>query len=406
MIAHGQESGRDGADPALTAGGQFKDPDLEREFRRATWPVTLRITGRVCALSALVYGAAGLGPVLEFGFTPKVTWLTAARLLVALAGVLVLAATRSKASDRLVPVAFGAYFAAMGLYEAAEAVLLYTPDLEYSVPFTLLIILLMYLLIPLLFRPVAVIAVLCSVLYVAALAAFAVPHWMNCIQLALFFVFANAVGAYVFLQRAQWRRLQFFALRRIGLLNRRLEEEVQYKEAANQALARLAVTDELTGAPNRRKFMQAATAEWSRARRYGHALSLLILDLDHFKQVNDSLGHQAGDHVLVQVAEGLQAALRGSDFMGRLGGEEFGILLPETDDDQALQVAERIRQGVAALEFPALPGFQGVTVSIGVARMDQGDRDWEDLFRRADQALYQAKDRGRDRSELDHGSQG
>ena len=384
--------------PPLTWTGEFKDPVLERRFRAATWPHTFRILGRTCLFAVLFYGAAGLGPLLEFGFTPGITLLTLARLIVLIPGIWVFFFSRTVDKPTRLKVCLLGFLTAIGLYESIEAVILYTPDLEFTTPFTLLIIFLMYLLLPLLLKPIAVVAAMSSILYVAVLAFMAVPLWTNCIQLAVFFFFANLSGGYIFIHRAKWNRSQFAAIVRIRRLNKRLEKEIREKEKANLALEKLAVTDPLTQVPNRRKFFENAQNEWDRAKRYGHPLSLLMMDLDFFKKINDKFGHHAGDIVLKEVARVFLHSCRSSDFVGRLGGEEFAMMLFEIDAGKAMKVADRIRERIAALDFKSVdPGLR-VTVSIGVAQMSCEAESMEACLKRADDALYQAKEEGRNRA--------
>ncbi|HET6496249.1 MAG TPA: GGDEF domain-containing protein [Thermoleophilia bacterium] len=158
---------------------------------------------------------------------------------------------------------------------------------------------------------------------------------------------------------------------------------------------RLSATDPLTGLHNRRHFNALAGVEFERSVRYGLRLSAMMLDIDHFKRVNDASGHAAGDAVLVEVADTCVAMLRASDLDVRYGGEEFCFLLPETEAKDAAILAERIRRSIAGLRFAA--GEFSVTVSIGIAERD-GDLDaLEALLRRSDAALYEAKSGGRDR---------
>ncbi|HEX8989211.1 MAG TPA: diguanylate cyclase [Rhodocyclaceae bacterium] len=157
-------------------------------------------------------------------------------------------------------------------------------------------------------------------------------------------------------------------------------------------------TDPLTRVPNRSHFLSLAAQEFARSRRYGHPLSLWMLDVDHFKNVNDAYGHHAGDLALQTLGATSRQILRDWDIMGRMGGEEFAVLLPETDATQALLVAERLRQKVASTEVPVEPGRAvHLTVSIGVATMHGNDGDVEHLIDRADQALLEAKRTGRDK---------
>jgi len=166
-------------------------------------------------------------------------------------------------------------------------------------------------------------------------------------------------------------------------------------------LVRLATLDELTRLPNRRHFLEQARREVERSRRYGSSLSLLMVDADRFKDINDTHGHAGGDAVLRALAETGRRLLRETDVMGRLGGEEFALLLPETDPSQARVVAERLCGAVRALAVP-LPGggTAGLTVSVGVAALGPGVENLDELMRRADSALYAAKQRGRDRVEM------
>ena len=157
-------------------------------------------------------------------------------------------------------------------------------------------------------------------------------------------------------------------------------------------------TDPLTQVASRSHFMEMARLEFARCRRYGHALSLWMLDVDHFKDVNDTYGHPAGDLALQSLVKTNQQGLRDWDILGRLGGEEFSVLLPETQTDQALLVAERVRQAVASARVALSPGMSvGLTVSIGIATARQEDVDIESLLSRADQALFEAKRTGRDK---------
>jgi diguanylate cyclase (GGDEF)-like protein len=161
---------------------------------------------------------------------------------------------------------------------------------------------------------------------------------------------------------------------------------------------RLATLDGLTHTYNRRHFMDLAMRAYQTARRFGQPLAALMLDVDHFKDVNDRYGHHVGDQVLRVLAERCASALRAIDVLGRYGGEEFAILLPGATQENAANVlAERIRRCVADDPVPTDAGPVKVTVSVGVASMDESTRHPDDLFKRADAALYEAKQAGRNR---------
>jgi diguanylate cyclase (GGDEF)-like protein len=162
-------------------------------------------------------------------------------------------------------------------------------------------------------------------------------------------------------------------------------------------LGMLATTDGLTALFNRRHFEELARAEWARFQRYGRPLSLLLLDIDNFKSINDRFGHDAGDLVLKAVAFICKTTKRQIDVAARIGGEEFVLLLPETDEADAETAAERLRKAIQA-HTRTLPGENlEVTVSIGVAGASQAMSGFEALLKRADEALYEAKRTGRDR---------
>ncbi len=163
-------------------------------------------------------------------------------------------------------------------------------------------------------------------------------------------------------------------------------------------LTRQAHLDYLTGLYNRRHFMEQGEKELSRAIRYNTPLSVLMLDIDFFKNVNDTHGHQVGDIVLQELAKICRSTLRQVDIAGRLGGEEFAILLPEAEAKEALEVAERLRETVAKMDVVIPTGLPiHFTVSIGVTTLDKKNINLDILINQADKALYQAKETGRNR---------
>ncbi len=181
-------------------------------------------------------------------------------------------------------------------------------------------------------------------------------------------------------------------------LNRTLEREIQSRQRLEAELWTLASTDELTGLANRRHFIDRAAEAFATARRDGSALALVMIDLDYFKSINDTLGHAGGDWVLRAVAEALGAELRGTDLAGRLGGEEFGVIMPGLDETPAAAAAERLRQRVTTI-LPPFPGGErlAISASIGLAQAGPADRNIYALLARGDQALYAAKAQGRNR---------
>jgi len=183
---------------------------------------------------------------------------------------------------------------------------------------------------------------------------------------------------------------------RVATLQRRLAEQVAELASARDHLARIASTDALTDLYSRRGWFELAASEFSRSRRYGRAVSLLLIDLDYFKRVNDTFGHDAGDRLLQTFAAMLRVECRQSDVVGRIGGEEFAILLPETSIHAAQRLAERICLASRALNVVTAAGEISCTVSIGISAIGSHDFTIDDVMRRADSALYEAKRGGRD----------
>ncbi|MCT8126758.1 GGDEF domain-containing protein [Alishewanella sp. BS5-314] len=172
----------------------------------------------------------------------------------------------------------------------------------------------------------------------------------------------------------------------------------QHLNERAQRLNDLALTDELTRIANRRSFVASVQSELNRCERLNCHIALLLLDIDHFKSINDNFGHQAGDEVLQQLARLVSSTLREYDIFGRIGGEEFGVFLAETDQKTALAVAERLCQLVASSPFSAAGQQLTVTVSIGVAT--GYNLSFESLYQEADTALYKAKHSGRNQVAL------
>ncbi len=177
-----------------------------------------------------------------------------------------------------------------------------------------------------------------------------------------------------------------------GLVSHLRLQDYQHRAFDQECqLAELSVTDTLTGARSRAEFLQLAETAAARARASGTPLTLLYLDIDHFKRLNDGHGHAAGDAVLRNMSDVLREALRASDVLGRLGGEEFCVLLPDQGEDKALKLADRLRLLLAAVPRPD----GQLTVSVGVAGMREGEAVLETLHR-ADLAMLRAKQAGRD----------
>ncbi len=168
-------------------------------------------------------------------------------------------------------------------------------------------------------------------------------------------------------------------------------------EATQDRLRLLAMHDDLTGAFNRRHFLEEAERELARAQRYGTPFSLVLFDLDDFKQVNDTFGHAAGDHVLRVVSDRCTESARSLDTFARYGGEEFVFVLPATDHTQALAFAERVRRVLADSGISFQDQEMHITASLGVTTFSARTRNLDDLLTAADEAVYRAKAQGKNK---------
>lgn len=201
------------------------------------------------------------------------------------------------------------------------------------------------------------------------------PDWIQSLSFMMFIVFA-----------VSWTFIYMI------LNNERLQQELK---ATKAEFERLATTDFLTGTNNNRRFYELGNVEINRARRFRHSMTLIMFDIDHFKRINDTYGHDAGDRVLIAVADICNFNLREQDILGRLGGEEFGVILPYTKIDVGKTIAERLRRAFAETDIVLPSETIKVTASFGLTELCKEDTQLKDLLNRADAALYEAKQSGR-----------
>jgi diguanylate cyclase (GGDEF)-like protein len=205
-------------------------------------------------------------------------------------------------------------------------------------------------------------------------------------------------GTFVDGQRVDRTILRPNSQLRIGHTILRVEHKEPEQVRLEEELFQAAVTDALTGVPNRRWFQERAAAAILESSRHGHPLGAVFIDIDRFKQINDRLGHEAGDLVLKETARRIDGARRSEDLLCRYGGEEFVLLLPHADLAQTAMFAERVRAAVGSTPVDIRGTPLEVTVSVGVSCCRFGD-PVETLLRRADEAMYRAKEKGRNRVE-------
>jgi len=207
-------------------------------------------------------------------------------------------------------------------------------------------------------------------------------------------------GAYDYLTKEELEGSSIAHILETVLERRKLKEQAQ---AAQALLRQLAVQDSLTKVYNRRYFQLRLEEEFTRSQRYHRPLSVIMIDIDYFKEINDEAGHLSGDIALTEMANTLKKELRCVDILARYGGDEFGMILPETASSPAIKLAQRLRLSIAELPLELDERHWPITASLGVASLGPTIQTPEDLLTRADQALYAAKHNGRDRvcSEID-----
>ena len=379
--------------------GEFRVRSEELQFRKETWPGLTDRIGKIALLSAVFFLMAGISPFFLIEAKSTALHLVFLRGIVSLFGIIIYLSTFREKPEKYLIMFIAVYIFFIGFYESYEAVLTYRPGVEYSIPFTLLIILLTYLLFPLAIKAVAPASLLASSVYLVSLGIVSTATWADMIQLSVFFLFSNIIGIYIFILLSRNRRYRYLSYNEIKKLYAMLDDEIRKKEKANRQLAVLADTDELTGIANRRKFFSRIEKEFSKAKRYKRPLSLMMMDIDYFKNVNDTYGHDAGDLVIVEFTERCLKKLRRSDMLARIGGEEFAIILPETSGDGAFKLAERIRKSICTKDFNVKGKMVSISTSSGVVSLENGEfADVNGLVKYADNALYRAKNSGRNRS--------
>jgi len=254
-----------------------------------------------------------------------------------------------------------------------------------------------YLLIPNLLSVAAIASLYLSVGFLAAALFYADLSAQGALRLGLLLIMTNLVGFAALRRLEILQRKQFALLQEEREQNRHLLNEIAHRQSLEAQLRLVAEHDALTGLDSRSHFMKRAEALLAHAKLASAPFSLFMIDVDHFKQINDTWGHSRGDQVLVKIADVCADSLRPSDVIGRFGGEEFIVALPNTDAFQAKMVAERLKKRVAALQLTEIANDLQLSVTIGVATASEHTIDLDALIVRADKMLYIGKRNGRNR---------
>lgn len=374
---------------------EFAERGAECAYRERIAPSMSRFARVTVALAAVFFLAFAYSDVLALGWRSTALVLVACRATVAVAGLLVVIrlARRPLAVTTGVPVSLfeALVFAAFGL------VIWYRTDAAEIFGVSIVAMLsAVYFFLPnraLNSVLVALAGTAAFLLLVRVRVAMPMSHQVD---LLLLLVLVNSFGIVGSYRLSRVARDQFRLLSMAERANASLQREVAARRDLEQQLQLLATTDDLTGLNNRRQYLRRSAEILVGADRTGNPVSVLLMDLDHFKRINDSFGHETGDAALRAVAGVLHRELRATDLAARYGGEEFAVTLPDSDPERGRTVAERIRRAIEGMSIPGAPAGLGATVTIGIA-VRTGGEDLESLLRAADSALYRGKDAGRNR---------
>ncbi|MDN3556772.1 GGDEF domain-containing protein [Halomonas maura] len=373
---------------------EFTDPRLEADYRRYVLPRTAGQLQTSLLVIALLFTLLGMADYLLLGASPTFFLLLALRVLVAIACLLTWRALRRRPARvfRFLPLNPVLW---LGCLVIILIVPLRADSIGTHASATAVAVMALYLFVPNRLPWMIAASLLLSLGFLSAMLLWAaVPAGVILIQ-AVVLLFANTVGLITARRLARLQREQYASLLDERASSERLRHEIGDHLHLEERLRHMAGTDELTGLDNRRRFFERADQELRRALRHGSPLSFCMVDIDHFKAINDQHGHSVGDLVLTRVAATLRGDLREVDFIGRFGGEEFVIALPGADPAAAREVAERLRSRISELPHPD-PGVpHRMSVTIGIARLAPGETTLDPVLKRADQALYRGKAGGR-----------
>ncbi|SEM17133.1 diguanylate cyclase (GGDEF) domain-containing protein [Halomonas daqiaonensis] len=365
-------------------------------YRRDIAPRVRRESCLALSVAALVFGMFAISDYHYTGVSTELYLLLAMRLIVVVS-CLILAFLIGRVGDY----SRKSWLHALPLWILATAIILIVPLRPESLPtqVTAVVVATMafYLLIPNLLPIVAIASLYLNLGFLAAAMMVADIPAVIALRIVLLLIMTNVVGFFALLRLEKLQRKQFALLQEERVQNHQLVEEITHRKSLEAQLRLLAERDELTGLDSRSHFMKRAQALLLRSQHDTAPFSLFMIDVDHFKSINDTWGHIHGDRVLTSIAETCKRSLRPQDVIGRFGGEEFIVALPETHLKDAKMVAERLQRKVTELPVMEDMPDHRLTVTIGIAGVLDEETDLATLIKQADQALYVGKHDGRNR---------
>ena len=388
---------KDPLDDLFRISGSFKDRALEREYNNNIWSGYSTRIRIVSIFTGLAYLSGVFSDIPSLGFSPELAYMFAARLITLLSALYCVFASFKKFSSEKTQNILFLYFMVITLSECIE--LLLKPEIGgEGLPLLIIIVLFYYLVfpVPLLFSVGGSLSA--TILYGSILIFVHNYPLGKVLPTIMTFLLVTVTSFYFSRSLKRANRSEAYVMMQLKQANEDLQNEIREKQQVQKRLEELVTLDELTKVYNRRHFRELANRELQRAGRTGQFVSLLFMDIDHFKVVNDSYGHSAGDEVLKKIAQTCQNSIRDLDIFARLGGEEFVFLLPEINISQAEITAERIRKIISGTLICTDSDEIRVTASFGVSAYHKEKSETLDkMVQQADKALYEAKERGRDR---------
>lgn len=374
--------------------GEFRNSRMEGLYRRRMKERNLAQLKTSLRCTAALFLMIGLFDYLLLGPTKSFFLLLAMRLVVATSFVLL-----AEALTRYPKLIYSACPLNAALLLLATSLILVVPlrpeTVNIQISAVLATTLAMYLFIPNRIPCSLAASSYMAIGFVFAISFSEVYGPAGLVGTTLILILANVVGAMTALRLNCLQREQFSSLLAERSANKQLKQEIRTRQKLEDELRRLAHTDHLTGLYNRRGFAELLQRELKNHRRSGAPLGLCMLDLDHFKRINDSMGHAAGDKLLITVAALLNQRLRETDVIGRIGGEEFMIALPNSNAQDTYLIAEQLRCTIEQYRFSRELSDVMLTVSIGTTQIDPISDTLESATARADKALYRGKNGGR-----------
>jgi len=376
--------------------GQFFDSSKESRYRDSI-KARVRFESRLALpLVSVVVAMFGITDYNLLGLTREFYWLLTMRIAV-VSSCLVLAF----AIGRWGGYSRNAWLHSLPLWILATGIILIVPlrpeSISTQITAVVVAIMAFYLLIPNLLTVAALASLYLTVGFLSAAAVYAGIPSENVLRVSLLLIMANIVGYCALLRIEFLQRKQFALLQDERDQNRDLLKEIKHRKSLEAQLRMVAERDALTGLDSRSHFMKRAEALLQRAQLEKTPFCLFMIDVDHFKRINDTWGHTRGDLILTKIAEVCEQSLRPTDVIGRFGGEEFVVGLPHTSPSEAQTIAERLKENVEALPLTDELSELRLSVTIGIAVAHGEDDDLDALITRADNMLYEGKREGRNR---------